>query len=516
MADDFQIMAKPDLKFLWGVAISAYQSEGRYNGENEPQTNWASAEVGLDVARAGNASAFFKHYKEDFLRCKEMGLNAFRLGIEWSRVQPTLRNEPGPVPPFDFEALDCYANIVAECRRNGMEPIVTLHHFVHPAWLGSDPWLDPVVLEHFDLYVKTAVLTINEALIQKHGQPPIHYFITINEPNMFVLNTYFGNQFPGGGHFGPGTVNHCYNQLLRAHIRAYNIIHDLYEGREWSTPQVTLNNFCSDLYWMDKLLPDLLSIRERSVKRNDIDRYILGKANEFKAAFGGADIPLQKNLTYRFGSVVKWLINRLWFKRFSAETFAPLLDAIYASPRPRLFDYIALDYYDPFMEHLLRWPVLSDHETKNKSIRSWIMNAFTSKWWDWRVLPHGLYFFCKYYSQDFGHRPLLIAENGMAHRRKLDNDYSHRSDRLTRSEFLRIHVQKVMQLIHEGVPVIGYLHWSLFDNYEWGTFTPRFGLFSIDYTQGTERLVQDHLGDRPSETYRDLIQEARKQSRDSL
>ena len=507
-------MAKSDSKFLWGVATSAYQSEGGYNGPDEPQTNWSSAEIVEDVARTGDASGFLNHYEEDYLRCREMGLNAFRLGIEWSRIQPTFQNEKGPAPAFDYAALDRYADMIAGCRRNGMEPVVTLHHFVHPAWLGSDPWLDPAILEHFDLYVKTSVQTINETLVLKHGQLPIRFFITINEPNMFVLNTYFGTQFPGGGHFGPGTVNHCYNQLLRAHIRAYNLIHDLYEAKKWVTPMVTLNNFCSDLYWMDKLLPDLLSIRDRGIKRADINSYILGKANDFKEAFEAADIPLRKNISYRFGSVVKWFVNRLWAGRFSAETFAPLLDAIYESPRPRLFDYIGLDYYDPFMEHLLRWPVWSDHETKNKSIRCWIMNTFTSKWWDWRVLPHGLYFFCKYYSADFGGRELLIAENGMAHRRKFDNTHSHRTDRLTRSEFLRLHVEVVVKMIKEGVPVIGYLHWSLFDNYEWGSFTPRFGLFSIDYTKGTERLSEDHLGDCPSATYRELILEARQQVRE--
>ena len=504
-------MDKPDSNFLWGVATSGYQSEGGYNGPDEPQTNWASAEAGGEVTKTGEASGFWNHYAEDFARCRDMGLNAFRLGIEWSRVQPTCRNEKALAPAFDFAALERYADMVAECRRNGMEPVVTLHHFVHPAWLGGDPWLDPAVLEHFDVYVATAVEAVNTALVQKHRQAPIAYFITINEPNMFVLNTYFGTQFPGGGHFGPQTVSHCYNQLLRAHIRAYNLIHDLYERRGWPAPYVTLNNFCSDLYWMDKMLPDLLSVRERGVPRSQVGAHILLKADEFKAAFDAADIPLRKNLSYRFGSIVKWFINNLWRDRFSAESFDPLLDAIYASPRVRLFDYVGIDYYDPFMEHLLRWPSLSDHETKNGSVRAWILNALTSKWWDWRVLPQGLQFFCRYYSEDLGHRPLLIAENGMAHRRTPDNRQSHRSDRLTRSEFLRLHVQEVVNLVKSGVPVIGYLHWSLFDNYEWGTFTPRFGLYSIDYAQGTGRLAEDHLGDRPSETYRDLIRAARRE-----
>jgi len=51
----------------------------------------------------------------------------------------------------------------------------------------------------------------------------------------------------------------------------------------------------------------------------------------------------------------------------------------------------------------------------------------------------------------------------------------------------------------------------LFDNYEWGSFTPRFGLFSIDYQQGMDRLETDHHGDRPSATYAQLVEIAREQ-----
>ena len=61
---------------------------------------------------------------------------------------------------------------------------------------------------------------------------------------------------------------------------------------------------------------------------------------------------------------------------------------------------------------------------------------------------------------------------------------------------LRHHLNEF--LLEQGVDVAGYLHWSLTDNYEWGSFTPRFGLYALDYTKGTERLVEDHTGDRPA------------------
>ena len=74
--------------FLWGVATSAYQSEGGYNGRGQPQTNWATVEEKRTVMISGRTADFWTRYEEDFARCREMGLTAFRLGIEWSRVQP--------------------------------------------------------------------------------------------------------------------------------------------------------------------------------------------------------------------------------------------------------------------------------------------------------------------------------------------------------------------------------------------------------------------------------------------
>jgi beta-glucosidase/6-phospho-beta-glucosidase/beta-galactosidase len=172
-------------------------------------------------------------------------------------------------------------------------------------------------------------------------------------------------------------------------------------------------------------------------------------------------------------------------------------------------DYLALDYYDPFSAHTFRPPVWWDLEFPNKSLRAWLMNTITSKWWDWQVRPRGLHFFCHYYSSDLQGRSVLIAENGMAVRRRPDNSSSSRTDGMIRSQFLRLHVAEVIRIVTDGVPLFGYLHWSLFDNYEWGTYTPRFGIFSLDYQRGTDRVGVDHHDDCPSLTYAELIREAR-------
>lgn len=497
----------PNQPLFWGVATSGYQSEGGYNGKGQPQNNWGQSEVKGLVMPTANASEFWTRYAEDFHTCQQMGLNAFRMGLEWARIQPSTSDRPAPAPAFDTQALDAYSDRIAACRRAGLEPIITLHHFTHPAWLGVDAWLEEATIDHFLDYVRITVTHINRRLIDHHQLAPIQWYITINEPNILVLNTYLGRQFPSDSLPGPGSVLRAYNHLLTAHVLAYNCIHDIYAAEGWTTPHVTLNTYCSDLYWSEKVIWDLLSLPQQDIKPAAVRDHVHEKARHLEEALRQARLPFRRDLPYHLGRFVHYLSNSFGYRSFNVQTFELLLNTLHASPRPHVFDYVAIDYYDPFIAHTLRLPMFSDFEFATRGLRAWLMNGITSKWWDWRSLPEGLHFFCNYYAQELN-RPILIAENGMALRRKPDNSVaSHRYDQLHRSEFLTAHVQQVKRLVQEGTPMLGYMHWSLTDNYEWGSYTPRFGLLTIDFANGTDRLVQDHLGDRPSETYARLIRD---------
>ncbi|MBE9167257.1 glycoside hydrolase family 1 protein [Pleurocapsales cyanobacterium LEGE 06147] len=491
--------------FLWGVATSGYQSEGGYNGSGQPKNNWFESERQGKVMRTGAAAQFWTRYEEDFQTCQNLGLNSFRFGLEWTRIQPSAHTKSAVAPAFDFDVLDAYSDRLAACRRYGLEPIVTLHHFTHPAWLGLDAWLSADTIDGFIEYVRVTVTHINCRLTDYYRLPPLHWYITINEPNILVSNTYLSGQFPAGVR-GIDAVLRVYNHLLTAHVRAYNCIHDIYAARGWSTPRVSLNTYCSDLYWSEKVIWDLLHLKQQDVKLTQLQDYSYSKAKQLEAALKNANLPFRRDLPYQLGRLVHRTSN--WFGRraFDIRRFSSFLKELDTCDRPPR-DYIAIDYYDPFIAHTFRLPSFSDFEFQSKTWRGWLMSGITSKWWDWRSLPEGLYFFCKFYSQEFPNCPILIAENGMALRRKPDNSIAtNRSDQLRRSKFLEAHLQQVKRLLDEGISLVGYMHWSLTDNYEWGSYTPRFGLFTIDFAKSTERLVEDHLGDRPSETYARLVQ----------
>ena len=185
----------------------------------------------------------------------------------------------------------------------------------------------------------------------------------------------------------------------------------------------------------------------------------------------------------------------------------PLMDMLYEAKEP-LCDFVAFDYYDPFAAHMLRFPYWGDFDMHPRTMRDFAVESIFSKWWDWRHRAQGLGFFVR--ERSIYGQPVLIAENGMAKRREMDNTTHPRRDGLTRAGFIRDHVRQVAGLAAEGYPLIGYLHWSLMDNYEWGSFSPRFGLHAIDFTRGLERLPVDQEGEEAATAYANEVARARE------
>ncbi|NJN53834.1 MAG: glycoside hydrolase family 1 protein [Anaerolineae bacterium] len=120
--------------FRWGTATAAYQVEGNNTnsdwwaweqGDGEPEA--ASGRI-LHNHRSGLASNWWADAETDLDTAAEMGTNAHRLSLEWSRIEP----EPSV---FDEDALERYRQILQAMHQRGIEPMVTLHHFSNPLWL---------------------------------------------------------------------------------------------------------------------------------------------------------------------------------------------------------------------------------------------------------------------------------------------------------------------------------------------------------------------------------------------
>jgi len=506
--------------FLWGVATSAYQHEGGLNGEGQPQNNWAWAEREHRVDPAGDAADFWRRAEEDFARCRSLGLNAFRLSLAWERIQPVTalssdaNGEPRvqTPPPFDEMALGRYAEILTACRKEGLEPLVTLHHFTHPAWLGLDAWLDPATIEHYLRFVEKTVGFLLDALPRQYSVAPPIWFITINEPNLLATSTYFNGAFPKGEKTAstPARSIACISHLIEAHVRAYRLIHRLYhEAGEIGerAPKVSFNNYCSDLYWNDQAWLDLLFAPSRGIPRNGLFPYLWKQTWALDDAFHKAHLPIRPWFRYWLGEMLKKLHHFVAYACSFETAWSRLLDLLYDESETKApLDYIALDYYDPFIAHALRWPRGGDlfHKHRADPMRSRpqfldrLIESIMTKWWDWRLLPEGLPFFIRLLERF--ELPIIIAENGMANRSDLEEHHGRR-DNLLRSDFLRQHLAEVKKLRAEGSLLAGYFYWSLVDNYEWGSYAPRFGLYT------RERQAVDFRGDNAPATYAQEIAE---------
>ena len=166
--------------FLWGTATAAHQVEGNNTNNNW----WKWEQEGHTADKSGLACDWWSgRWKEDFDRAAEAGQNAHRLSIEWSRIQPTPDR-------WDEDALDHYRAMLRGLRDRNMTAMVTLHHFTDPLWLAEiGSWETEAVLPLFEKFVRKTVEALKEYCT---------LWCTINEPNIYALESYADKKFPPG------------------------------------------------------------------------------------------------------------------------------------------------------------------------------------------------------------------------------------------------------------------------------------------------------------------------------
>jgi beta-glucosidase len=196
--------------FKWGVAVAAHQVEG--DNTNNDWWAWEQEEGHIkDGLQSKKACNWWENAEADFDRAAKLGLNAMRLSIEWSRIEP----QPGE---FDDAALARYAEMLQGLHARGIEPMVTLHHFTNPLWLADDGgWENPETVDRFACFARRVV----EALGQH-----CDLWCTINEPNVYSFFGYVDGTWPPGKS-DQKTAFLVMRHMLMAHADAYREIHDV-------------------------------------------------------------------------------------------------------------------------------------------------------------------------------------------------------------------------------------------------------------------------------------------------
>ncbi|HUC84519.1 MAG TPA: family 1 glycosylhydrolase, partial [Candidatus Acidoferrales bacterium] len=201
--------------FLWGTATSPTQVEGHI--ENE----WALF-TAQDGGRCHPACDHYHRYPEDIEWMAKLGANAYRFGIEWSRLQPA------PFAPLNQNELARYVDLLDRLRAAGIAPMVVLHHFSNPHWINAGGgWTKAATIPAFVDYVRKLVAALKDR---------VYLWNTFNEPDTYACVAYLLGGFPPQRKWKLGQFRRVIEHMARAHVQASRVIRR--EGFAGHKPQV--------------------------------------------------------------------------------------------------------------------------------------------------------------------------------------------------------------------------------------------------------------------------------------
>ncbi len=401
--------------FFIGAATAAHQVEGNnihsdyWAQELLPHTSFAEP--------SGLACDHYNRFEEDIRLLAGAGLNAYRFSVEWARIEP----EEGR---FDDQEIEHYRKVIACCRENGVEPIVTLMHFTSPVWLiRKGGWEAESTVEDFRRYA---------AYVTGKLGAELRYICTINEANMGLQLATISKRF----------------QLMaqQAAQKAKSA-----EG----TVQVGMN--------FEKMMENMKFAAAENAQ-------VFGTPQP--QIFVSSRTPEGDKLVFRAHQAAKAAIKALHPNIRVGITLS--MHDCQALPGGERFAEAAWD--EEFRHYL---PYIEDDDFLG--VQNYTRTQYGPEGqlpcpegaeltqMDYEFYPEALEHVIRKVHEDFK-GDLIVTENGVAV-----------SDDSRRVEFIRRALRGVENCLNDGIPVKGYCHWSLMDNFEWQKgYSMTFGLVAVD------------------------------------
>ncbi len=213
--------------FLWGAATSATQIDG-----GDRASDWfAHCEKKgkiLDGSSSVTACDHWNRYESDYVLMQDLGLNAYRFGVDWSRFQAEAD------APFDLAALEHVRGMLASLRRKKIAPLLTLFHFALPQWWAARGGFEKE--ENLPDFLRFCEFIVNGL------GDLVSDYITINEPNVYALLSYVDGKWPPAKSGLTGYIQSMRVQrnLLIAHFKLYDMIRETHARRGYQTPRVSI------------------------------------------------------------------------------------------------------------------------------------------------------------------------------------------------------------------------------------------------------------------------------------
>ena len=423
--------------FVWGCASSAYQVEGAWNEAGKGPSIWDTfVHTPGKIANGETGDITVDHYhryKEDVALMKELGLDAYRFSTSWSRILP---DGNGAV---NQAGLDFYDRLVDELLRNKIEPYICLYHFDLPQALqDKGGWPNRDTAFAFAEYAR---------IVTEHFSDRVKVWMTHNEPWVSAMAGYFS------GEHAPG---------VKDPVAGFKALHHIFlshglaaEAMRASAKQpikvgITLN--LNPVHPASESQKDHAAARrmDTGLNRLQLDPFLKGTSPIQEFTLGKA---LSQSIV-KPGDLEKIHTLDLLGVNYYTRTVAK---------------------YDP------KFPVVKAAQVQPEG------NEYSGMW---EIYPEGIYEILTRIWKDYQPQcEIMVTENGVPVPDGLDFDGRVRDER--RIRYLRNHLNQIQRAMDEGVPIKGYFHWSLMDNFEWALgYAPRFGLVYVDY-KTLKRTVKD-------------------------
>ena len=429
--------------FLWGGAVAANQCEGAYDEDGKGWSTQDLAPKGIVGAITDHPTEdnlklkgidFYHRYREDIAMLAEMGFSVFRFSIAWSRIFPN-----GDEETPNEAGLAFYDQLIDECRRHGMEPLVTLSQYETPYHLAKnyDGWCSRKMIDFFKRYVNT---------VMERYKGKVHYWLTFNEINSILHNPYLS-----GGILTPR------EQLSKSDL--YQAIH------HELVASALVTKMAHEIDPDNKVGCMVIGIPSYPLTPNPDD--VIANMEQDRHNLYFTDVQAR-------GAYPKYL-NR-YFKENGIQIQMEEGDEEILK---NSVDFISFSYYmstcgcaDP-----------DAHPQAAGNIIPGVANPYLrSSQWGWQIDPKGLrYLLNQFY--DRYQKPLFIVENGLGARDELiEKDGVRTAEDDYRIEYMREHLLQVEEAIEDGVEVLGYTSWGCIDLVSASTaqMSKRYGFIYVD------------------------------------
>lgn len=417
--------------FLWGSATSAYQVEGSPLADGAGPSIWQrfvhTPGLVLNSDTGDVACDHYRRYAGDVALMRELGMQAYRFSVSWSRVLPRGKGA------INQAGLDFYDRLVDTLLEHDIEPLITLFHWDLPAALDDlGGWLNPDIAGWFADYA---------AVMFRALDGRVKKWATLNEPWVVTDGGYLH------GALAPGHRNRFEAPIASHHLmRSHGAAVQAYRAEGGHHIGLVVN--------IEPKYP---------ASDDDADRAATARADAYMnrqyldPAFLG-----------QYPDEMKKIFGEAW-PDWPAEDFELIRQPI---------DFVGINYYtrnvtrfDPGAWPLLAAPVKQKQSTYTET--------------GWEVFPQGLTDTLVWFKNRYGNTPIYITENGAAFFDPPVAENGRVQDPL-RVDYLRKHLIAVHAAMQQGVDVRGYMAWSLLDNFEWSLgFSKRFGIVHVDFETQT-------------------------------